>query len=103
LHGEFVINNRYGEQFAVSKVETALPVSREGIIRYLSSGLFKGIGPVTALRIVEVFGTDALVVMSTDPLKLKQVKGISKKRAIEIAESFNSMTAMQDTILFLQS
>ena len=103
LHGEFVINNRYGEQFAVSKVETALPVSREGIIRYLSSGLFKGIGPVTALRIVEVFGTDALVVMSTDPLKLKQVKGISKKRAIEIAESFNSMRAMQDTILFLQS
>ena len=102
LEGRYVINRQFGEQFAVDKVAIAQPTSEESIIRYLSGGLFKGVGEVTARAIVEKFGTDTLKVIENDPSALAQIKGISLKKAMEINTSFHYLRDMQDAILFLQ-
>lgn len=102
LEGRFVINRQFGEQFAVDKVSIAQPTSEESIVRYLSGGLFKGVGEVTARNIVDNFGTDTLKVIEHEPARLAQVKGISLKKAMEINTSFHYLRDMQDAILFLQ-
>ena len=56
LNGKFVLNQKYGEQFAVDSVKLSPPNTTEGLVRYLSSGLIPGVGPVTALNIVNKFG-----------------------------------------------
>ena len=63
LEGRYVINRQFGEQFAVDKVAVAQPTSEESIIRYLSGGLFKGVGEVTARAIVDKFGSSTLKVI----------------------------------------
>ena len=102
LEGRYVINRQFGEQFAVDKVAVAQPTSEESIIRYLSGGLFKGVGEVTARAIVDKFGSSTLKVIENDPTALAEVKGVSLKKAMEINTSFHYLRDMQDAILFLQ-
>ena len=102
LQGDFV-KNKYGDQFAVTHAKILPPNTSEGIVKYLCSGLIKGIGPVTANAIVEKFGQDTLYVMEFNPSKLAEVKGVSKSKAETIATAFLEVKKMQSAVMFLQS
>ncbi len=102
LEGEIVLNKTYGEQFKFSHAKVVQPKTQEGIARYLSSGLIRGVGKVTAENIVKHFGEDTLNVIEFNPSRLTEVKGISEQKAIIIAESYIEIKKMQDTIMFLQ-
>lgn len=102
VSGEVVKNKKYGEQFSVSTVKVLPPQSKDGLVRFLSSGLIKGVGPVTALSIVERFGEDSLTVIEFNPSKLAEIKGISMKKAEDIALSYNETKNVQKIIMFLQ-
>ncbi len=102
LEGNYITNTKYGEQFQVDSFETLYPTSKEGIQKYLGSGLIKGVGPITAKAIVDVFKEDTLNVIEFTPNELVKVKGISKKTAIKIAETFRELKHLQNTVIFLQ-
>ena len=102
LTGEFVENAKFGKQFAFSTLTTVEPKSKEGIKKYLASGLIDGVGPATAEKIVDAFGKDSLEIISFAPLRLSEIKGISKKKALEIGESFNEKRNVQNAVMFLQ-
>ncbi len=103
MNGEHVVNNKFGEQFNVSECKIVQPDSLESIYRYLSSGLFYGVGDVTAKNIVNTFGVKALEIIENDPVKLAQVKGLSLKKAMAINEAFIVHKEQQATILYLQN
>ena len=103
LDGKFVTNAKYGEQFNFDTSEVIYPSTINGIKKYLSSGLIKGIGPVTASNIVDRFKKDTLQVIEFTPDKLSEVKGISPKKAQAIGESFSELKKIQNTVMFLQS
>lgn len=102
LTGEFVKNKKFGEQFSFSKLDSVKPKSVQSIIKYLSSGLIKGVGPVTAEAIAKHFGADTLDVMEYAPNRLAEVRGISTKKAKEIGECFREIRKMQNAVIFLQ-
>ncbi|NCB48641.1 MAG: ATP-dependent RecD-like DNA helicase, partial [Clostridia bacterium] len=102
LEGEFVKNKKFGEQFSFTKIDAVQPKSVQSIIKYLSSGLIKGVGPVTAEAITLHFGTDTLDVMEYAPNRLQEVRGISSKKANEIGECFKDIKKMQNAVIFLQ-
>ena len=78
------------------------PTSREGIVKYLSSGLIKGIGEVTANNIYDKFGEDTFGVIENNPMQLVRVKGISQRKAMDIANAVAELKSMQEQIMFLQ-
>ena len=102
LNGNFVAHSRYGEQFSVNSVKLAPPTNEEGIIKYLSSGLIKGIGPITARSIVGKFGSATLDIIEYNPDRLSEVKGVSVRKAKEIAQCYASVRAMQNAIMMMQ-
>lgn len=102
LAGEFTVHPRYGRQFSVVKVRREKPRSPAETIRFLGSGLFKGIGEKTAERIVDMFGTDALDIMANKPELLAKVKGISAAKARRIAEDYAEKRGAQDAVMYLQ-
>lgn len=102
LQGEWQENYKFGTQFAVSRVETGRPDSKLALYRYLSSGLFPGIGQVTASAIVDAFGENTLDVIEFEPNKLAKVRGVSLKKAMALSEGVRALKQMQDTILYLQ-
>lgn len=102
LEGNFV-KNKYGEQFSITDVRVLPPNSCEGIQKYLSSGLIKGVGPITACAIVEKFKENTLEVIEFNPSLLAQVKGVSEQKAMQIAQAFLELKNMQNAVMFLQS
>ena len=102
MQGEYVRNSRFGEQFSFSSIEVVEPKSIDSIVKYLSSGLIKGVGPVTALAIVNKFGVDTLQIIEYAPERLAEVRGISSKKAMEIGEHFRDIRRMQNAVIFLQ-
>lgn len=102
LVGDFVKNEKYGKQFSVKSLKVNNPSSLEGIQKYLSSGLIRGIGPVTANAIVEKFGLDTLDIIEFSPQRLSEVKGVSSAKAESISECFNEIKDMQKAVMFLQ-
>lgn len=102
LDGEFVNNIKYGIQFAFTSYEIILPTSLCGIEKYLSSGLIKGIGPITAKNIVQTFKEQTFDIIEMSPSSLSQIKNISIKKALEIGEKFKELKKMQNSIMFLQ-
>lgn len=102
LTGDFVIHPKFGKQFKATNVSNAKPDTLDGIIRYLGSGLIKGIGPKTALTIVEHFGIKTLDIIENQPYRLTGIRGISKAKAEEIVSAFGALKSMQDAIMFLQ-
>lgn len=102
LSGEFKPNQRFGEQFVVDEVIYARPDDREGIFKYLSGGLFKGVGEKTARLIVDYFGLRTLDVLEERPSELKKIPGIGDKKLYDIIESYKATRKMKDSILFLQ-
>lgn len=102
MTGDYVVNRNFGEQFKVSAVRVSPPTNRESMIKYLSGGLFKGIGEITAKNIVSRFGEKTFEIIEFTPLELIKVKGVSRSKAESIGEQFSSFRAMQNTIIFLQ-
>lgn len=102
LIGEFKHNNKYGVQFQVESYESVAPKTQKGIIRYLSSGLIKGVGPVTAEAIVKKFKENTLEIIEFNPEKLVEVRGISQKKAQIISASLIDVKEMQNAMVFLQ-
>ncbi len=102
LSGEWFIHHNYGEQFKVAYYEKVLPTSITLIEKYLSSGIIKGIREATAKKIIKKFGDKSLEIIRNQPDLLSEIKGISKKKAIEINKSFEEQNEMRNTIMFLQ-
>ena len=99
--GEYVFNPQYDMQFKFTSYELAPPSDKEGIERYLASGIVKGIGAVTAKRIVDTFGEDTLKIMEKEPERLAEIKGISLPKAKKIAASYNENHEYRDAVIFL--
>ena len=100
--GEFVMHPKFGKQFKATAVSEVRPDTADGMVRYLGSGVIKGIGPVLAMRLVNAFGLKTFDVIEYTPNRLSEVSGISKKKALEISEANGKIKIMQDAVMFLQ-
>jgi len=103
LMGEWVVHPEYGRQFKVQAHELLAPTTAEGIERYLASGAVRGVGPVTARRIVQAFGVDALTVVESSPERLTEIEGIGSVRAETIVRAMAEHRDTRDIMIFLQS
>ena len=99
--GVWVNHPVHGPQLSAESVERRLPQEEEDIVSYLSSGILKGIGPATAQRLVERFGTDTLRVLEEEPERLKTIKCITAKKAVELSEAFRALTGLRQVMEFL--
>ena len=92
----------YGKQFSVSSYESVIPQDSLAMERYLGSGAIKGIGAALAARIVRKFGDDTLRIIEEEPERLAEVKGISERKAREIAEQVEEKADLRRAMMFLQ-
>ena len=100
--GRFTAHVSYGEQFKVESYEIREPEGREAVERYLGSGAIKGIGKALAARIVRKFGEDTLRILEEEPERLAEIKGISMKKARDIAKQADAQRSQRAAMLFLQ-
>lgn len=101
FNGDFMIHQTYGLQFKVTSYEESRPEDMDSIERYLGSGAIKGVGPALAARIVRHFKMDTFRVIEENPEELSQVKGISNRMAMEIADQVAEKKGMRNAMLFL--
>ncbi len=101
LHGSFRTHPSYGTQFKAVAAQQKLPSSAAAILRYLSSGAVKGIGPVLASRMVAEFGDDTLQVLENEPDRLSCIQGISPAKCEKLKEELGRMFGMRSIMLFL--
>lgn len=99
--GEYTSHNVYGQQFQIESYETKIPQDSLAMERYLGSGAIKGVGAALAARIVRRFGDDTLQIIGDQPERLAEIKGISMKKAREIAVQLAEKAEMQDAMMFL--
>lgn len=102
VEGEWTIHKVYDRQFKVSSYKTITPEDEAGMIRYLGSGIIKGIGPTLAKRIVDEFGTDSFRVIEEEPERLERIKGISLSKAREIGILMQEKRGYRDCMIYLQ-
>jgi len=100
--GEMVSHPMYGEQFKVSHYEIIEPEDAKAMERYLGSGAIKGIGPAMASKIVKKFGEDTFRIIEVEPEKLAEIKGISMRIAMDVAQQMLEKREMRDVMIFLQ-
>ena len=100
LRGSWTFHKEFGRQFSFESYEKKLPEDSEGILQYLSSSTVKGVGPVTALKIVNRFGTETFEVIENHPEWLADIPGITMKKAAAISESFRAQTGIRDVMMF---
>ena len=98
--GDWTTHPTFGTQFKVEYYEKKLPATANLILKYLSSGAIKGIGPSTAKKIVAQYGDDTLDVLENHPEWLADISGISPKKAREIGETFRTQFGMRSVMLF---
>ena len=98
--GRWGSHQSYGRQFEAEFLERLMPQTEAEILRYLSSRVIKGIGPVTAARIVRRFGAQTLQIMEQDPQRLSEVSGISPAKAAAIGEAFRLQVGMRQLMEF---
>ena len=99
--GAWVNDRQYGKQFKADKLAITPPTSKEGIERYLGSGMVKGIGPGYAKRMVSVFGEKVLDIIEQEPARLLIVKGIGKGRLDRIVSGWSEQKVIKNIMLFL--
>ena len=99
--GKFIVHSTYGQQFSVESFEKKAPENAAAILRYLSAGAVKGIGPATAMKIVEKFGDATLEIIQYRPLELTAIKGISMQKAEAISEEYKKQYGVKDIMLML--
>ena len=100
--GDYTDHPTYGTQFKVVSFEEKAPEDQEAIERYLGSGAIKGIGLAMAARIVRRFKEDTFRIIEEEPERLAEVKGISEKKAMEIASQVNEKRDLRQAMIFLQ-
>ena len=100
VQGEWQMHQTFGRQFRVDYFEKRLPTTSGAILKYLASGAIKGIGPVTAERIVSRFGEDTLDIIENNPRWLCDIKGISRQRADDIHKNYVEQFGMRTVMMF---
>nr|WP_330414604.1 ATP-dependent RecD-like DNA helicase [Roseburia sp. AM23-20] len=100
--GEYTEHPTYGQQFKVASFEEKAPEDEEAIERYLGSGAIKGIGLAMAARIVRRFKEDTFRIIEEEPERLAEIKGISSRKAMEIASQVNEKRDLRQAMIFLQ-
>ena len=100
--GEYTEHSTYGRQFKVSSFEEKEPEDEMAIERYLGSGAIRGIGLALAARIVRRFKKETFRIIEEEPERLAEVKGISERKAMEIAEQVNAKKDLRQAMIFLQ-
>ncbi len=103
LLGQWGEHPRHGRRFEVASFTPVVPTSREGLIRFLGSGLIPGIGPALAERIVERFGERTLDIVTTQSARLREVAGIGPARARRIAAAVRARREEAETLSFLHA
>ena len=100
--GDYTSHPTYGKQFKVERFEEKAPEDEEAIERYLGSGAIKGIGLALAARIVRRFKEDTFRIIEEEPERLAEIKGISERKAMEIAAQVNEKRDLRQAMIFLQ-
>ena len=103
MQGRYTVHPSYGQEFKCEFVETSLPKTMAQVMRFLSSGAIKGIGPVTAEKIVTKFKEDTLDVIENDPKLLTTIKGISMEKAFAISEEYKRQFGIRDIMISLSN
>lgn len=102
LTGEWVVHPVYDKQFKTTSYKSIQPEDELSMLRYLSSGIIKGIGPTLAKRIVDEFGKDTFTIMEEQPEMLERIKGITLKKAQEIGVLMQEKKGYRDAMVYLQ-
>ncbi len=102
LTGEWTFHQDYGPQFKVEFFEKDMPSEVNDILKYLSSGVIKGVRLATAQKIVDMFGADTLSIIEKEPERLAKIQGISKKKALEIGEDYVRQQGVRSIVMYLQ-
>ncbi len=102
INGEWTVHPIYGKQFKALSFTSIEPGDEEAMIRYLGSGLIKGVGPTLAKRIVKEFGKDTFKVIEEQPERLERIKGITMRKAQEIGVMLHEKRGYRDALMFLQ-
>lgn len=102
LEGEYIEHAVYGSQFKVSAFKLASPEDAAGMERYLGSGAIKGVGAALAARIVKKFGRDTFRIIEEEPERLAEIKGISERKAMDIAAQMEDKKEMREAMIYLQ-
>jgi exodeoxyribonuclease V alpha subunit len=100
--GEYIEHPVYGRQFKIQNYETVTPTDRVGMERYLGSGAIRGVGEALAARIVKKFGDDTFRIIEEEPERLAEVKGISERKAQEIAIQMEEKKDLREALVYLQ-
>jgi exodeoxyribonuclease V alpha subunit len=103
LHGQWIVHQKFGQQFKVENYEEVVPSTIVGIERYLASGVISGIGPVTARKIVEKFGEKTLEILDNEIDRLREIEGIGEKKIDVIQESYSRQREVKNIMVFLQT
>lgn len=103
LEGWWGSHPQHGRQFRATGFRAILPATSEGMRKYLGSGLIRGVGPVTAQRIVDYFGAESLSVIDEEPQRLREVRGLGPKRIDAIVAAWVEQRAIKDVMVTLQS
>lgn len=101
--GSWITDKNYGLQFKASLLNVVAPTTKEGVEKYLASGMVKGIGPHFAKKLIQAFGADVFDVIENDPQRLQSLEGIGKQRTTQITEAWDSQKVVRDIMVFLQS
>lgn len=102
LEGDYTEHPMYGQQFQMQSYEAAAPKDALAMERYLGSGAIKGVGAALAARIVRRFGARTFEIMEREPERLSEIKGISERKAREIAEQMEEKRDLREAMIFLQ-
>lgn len=101
VYGTWSSHPSFGDQFKADTFERARPASTAAMLKYLSSGTVKGVGPATARRIIDTFGVQALTVIENEPERLAQIKGITVEKAKEIGRELKRVYGIRELMAFL--
>jgi exodeoxyribonuclease V alpha subunit len=101
--GDWVIDKEHGRQLKAFHLKTMPPNTREGMEKYLASGMVKGIGPIYAKRLIARFGEELFEVIEKTPNSLEQIEGIGPKRKLKIVTAWSDQVAIREIMLFLHS
>lgn len=102
LGGNWKIHKQFGEQFSIVKYEEVMPNTIDGIEKYLASGIIRGIGPVTAKKIIEHFGEETIDILDNNIDRLKEIEGIGEKKFGIICESYLEQHDLKDIMIYFQ-
>src|SRR5882724_11846891 len=100
--GDWVDDAKYGKQFRAEMITPIMPTTESGIVNYLSSGIVKGIGPKTAQKIVDHFGTETIKILDNTPQRLNEIPGLKRELAKSLMIAWTENQAVRQTMIFLQ-